>query len=60
MKLRVAHYPQVPCKPFYVEVDSLEEAKKFFDILAEYDMYIALRTASLYKYLNSLMKIWPI
>ena len=27
-KLRVVHYPQVPCDAFLVEVNSLSEAKK--------------------------------
>lgn len=39
MKLRLAHYPQVPCKPFYIEISSIEEAKKISDILADYDMF---------------------
>lgn len=39
MKLRVAHFPQIPCKPFYVAVDSLEEAKKIMDTLAFYDSF---------------------
>jgi len=38
-KLRVAHYPQVPCKPFLVEVKSLEEAKLISDTLANYDLF---------------------
>jgi hypothetical protein len=39
MKLRVSHFPQVPCKPFIVSVDSLKEARKIFDVLAEYDIF---------------------
>lgn len=39
MKLRIAHYPQVPCKAFYVDVNSLEEAKKIKDTLAYYDLF---------------------
>lgn len=39
MKLRVAHYPQIPCKPFHVEVKDLQEAKKIFDVLANYDQF---------------------
>lgn len=39
MKLRVSHFPQVPCKPFIVSVDSLKEAKKIFDVLANYDIF---------------------
>lgn len=38
-KLRVSHYPQVPCKPFIVEVSSLEEARKIFNVLADYDYF---------------------
>ena len=38
-KLRVAHFPQIPCKPFHVEVKSLEEAKLIFDALASYDLF---------------------
>ena len=38
-KLRVLHYPQVPCKAFIVEVSSLEEAKKVSDMLANYDLF---------------------
>ena len=36
-KLRVSHFPQVPCKAFVVEVESLKEAKLIFDTLANYD-----------------------
>lgn len=39
MKLRVCHYPQIPCKPFIVKVASLEEAKKIMDTLADYDFF---------------------
>lgn len=39
MKLRISHYPQIPCKPFIVEVKSLEEAKKISDTLAYYDLF---------------------
>lgn len=38
-KLRVSHFPQVPCKEFNVEVSSIEEAKKIMDVLAEYDLF---------------------
>lgn len=38
-KLRVAHFPQVPCKSFVVEVKDLTEAKKISDVLAEYDLF---------------------
>jgi len=39
MKLRVQHYPQIPCTPFIVPVESLKEAKKVFDVLADYDLF---------------------
>jgi hypothetical protein len=39
MKLRVAHYPQFPCDAFYVDVSSIEEAKKIMDTLAYYDLF---------------------
>ena len=38
-KLRVWHIPQVPGKPFYVYVDTIEEGKKVMDILAAYDLF---------------------
>lgn len=37
--LRVWHIPQVPGRPFYVPVDSLKEAKKILDVLANYDSF---------------------
>ncbi len=39
MKLRISHFPQVPCKPFHVEVNSIDEAKKIMDTLAYYDLF---------------------
>ncbi|GMX64502.1 hypothetical protein Elgi_37710 [Paenibacillus elgii] len=39
MKLRVAHFPQIPCNPFYVEVEDLHQAKKIMDVLANYDLF---------------------
>jgi hypothetical protein len=39
MKLRVCHFPQIPCKPFIVSVETLEEAKKIMDTLANYDLF---------------------
>lgn len=39
MKLRVSHFPQVPCKAFHVEVNSIEEAIKIMDVLANYDIF---------------------
>lgn len=38
-QLRVAHFPQVPCKPFCVEVKNLQEAKLIYDVLADYDLF---------------------
>lgn len=38
-ELRVWHIPQVPGKPFYVYVDTVEEGKKVMDILAAYDLF---------------------
>lgn len=32
-KLRVLHFPQVPCKPFIVDVKDEFEAKKIMDVL---------------------------
>ncbi|HID1832212.1 TPA: hypothetical protein ACXGMM_000834 [Escherichia coli] len=36
MKLRVWHIPQVPMKPFIVEVASVEEGVRLMDALADY------------------------
>lgn len=38
-KLRVCHFPQVPCEAFVVEVKDLNEAKKIMDTLANYDNF---------------------
>lgn len=38
-KLRIWHIPQVPMKPFYVEVKTLDEALKVLDVLADYDLF---------------------
>lgn len=38
-KLRVWHIPQVPMKPFYVPVETPEEAIKILDVLADYDLF---------------------
>lgn len=38
-KLRVFWIPQVPMKPFYVSVASVEEGVKIMDILGEYDQF---------------------
>lgn len=37
--LRVLHIPQVPMKGFYVPVDSLVEAAKISQVLADYDLF---------------------
>lgn len=39
MKLRINHYPQLQSKPFMIEVNSLEEAYKISNILANYDLF---------------------
>jgi hypothetical protein len=38
-KIRVAHFPQVPCKPFHVEAKNLEEARLITNTLANYDLF---------------------
>lgn len=38
-KYRVSHYPQIPCNPFYVDVQSLEEAHLICKTLASYDSF---------------------
>ncbi len=38
-KMRVAHMPQVPCKSFYVDVDTVEEGVKIMNTLANYDLF---------------------
>jgi hypothetical protein len=37
--LRVWHIPQVPMKPFHVDVKSVREAKLILDALAFYDIF---------------------
>ena len=39
VKLRVCHYPQIPCDPFIVEVESLEEARMIKSTLGNYDLF---------------------
>lgn len=39
-KLRVLHYPQVPCEPFIVSVKDEYEAKKIMDVLAEQHLFL--------------------
>lgn len=36
---KVSHYPQIPCNPFEVEFDTIQEALRLKDILADYDMF---------------------
>ena len=38
-ELRVWWIPKVPMKPFYVTVQSISEAKKILDVLADYDLF---------------------
>ena len=38
-KLRVWWIPQIPGKPFMVPVNSLKEAKKILNVLADYDLF---------------------
>lgn len=35
--LMVAHFPQIPCKPFTVQVDSIAEGRALIEILGWYD-----------------------
>ena len=37
--LRAWHIPQVPGKPFHVYVDTLQEAQRVLNILANYDLF---------------------
>jgi len=37
--LQVWHIPQVPGKPFHIDVDTPEEAYRIMNILADYDMF---------------------
>jgi len=38
-KMRVWWIPQIPMKPFQVEVKDLVEAKKILDVLTDYDTF---------------------
>jgi predicted transcriptional regulator len=38
-QLRVWHIPQVPGKPFYMEVKTISDAKLILDTLAKYDAF---------------------
>jgi hypothetical protein len=37
--LRVWHIPQVPMKPFFVAVSSIDEGKRICEVLADYDLF---------------------
>ena len=37
--LRVWHIPQFPGKPFHVYVDTLQEAQRVLNVLANYDLF---------------------
>lgn len=39
-KLRVLHYPQVPCTPFFVDVKDEEQALFIREILAEQHLFL--------------------
>lgn len=39
MKLRVWHIPQIPGKPFLVEVSSVEDGVRMMNALADYDLF---------------------
>lgn len=39
IKLRIWHNPQISGKAFYVDVSSIEEAKKILDVLSVYDQF---------------------
>lgn len=39
-KLQVRHYPQVPCRPFCVDVKDEFEAKKILDTLAKQHFWL--------------------
>ena len=39
VKLRIYWIPQVPCKPFYVPIQSIKEGLKIITILSTYDAF---------------------
>lgn len=39
-KLRVSHFPQIPCKAFEVQVKDEHEAKKILDVLANQHLFL--------------------
>ncbi|MDW1583813.1 hypothetical protein R7Q39_19040 [Vibrio sp. 947] len=38
--LRLAYFPQVPCKPFYFPVKDIKEAVEFYNLLVRYDEFL--------------------
>ena len=39
-KLRVLHYPQIPCQPFFVDVKDEEEAYLIMNVLADQHLFL--------------------
>jgi hypothetical protein len=39
MKLKVSHFPQIPCEPFEVNVNNIDQALFIMDTLANYDLF---------------------
>ena len=39
-KLRVLHYPQIPCKPFFADVKDEEQAHLVSEVLANQHLYL--------------------
>ncbi len=39
-KLRVSHYPQIPCQPFHVDVKDEEQALLIMDTLANQHLFL--------------------
>lgn len=38
-KLRINWYPQIPCKPFHIPIQTVAEGTKIMAILADYDQF---------------------
>lgn len=38
-KFKVLHFPQIPCKAFEVNVETLDEALRISNMLADYDLF---------------------
>lgn len=53
-KLRVHHYPQIPCKPFIVDVKDEYEAYKIIQVLADQHLFL-LEQNIIPDYSNSLV-----